>query len=148
MSVYRHVQGPSEYIATDYGSVHWGVNLGVGWKAAVNFAYPEWREAAESIHQVYKSWRWSRAKNVTIGQFLTLTPPMADGFVSLRFHRRSSSFSLRDKSYNHHLRRVTCRIFLLLEDKPSRKNIKIDPNANAKGASLPKVALKLVELCF
>lgn len=54
VSVYRHVQGPSEYIATDYGSVHWGVNLGVGWKAAVNFAYPEWREAAESIHQVYK----------------------------------------------------------------------------------------------
>ena len=52
--VYRHLQGPSEYIATDYGSVHWGVNLGVGWKAAVNFAYPEWREAAESVHQMYK----------------------------------------------------------------------------------------------
>jgi hypothetical protein len=52
--VYRHLQGPSEYIATDYGSVHWGVNLGVGWKAAVNFAYPEWREAAESVHLMYK----------------------------------------------------------------------------------------------
>jgi hypothetical protein len=51
--VYRHLQGPSEYIATDYGSVHWGVNLGVGWKAAVNFAYPDWREAAESVHRVY-----------------------------------------------------------------------------------------------
>ena len=34
--VYRHVQGPGEYVVTDYGSVHWGVNLGVGWKAAVN----------------------------------------------------------------------------------------------------------------
>lgn len=54
IQVYRHLQGPSEYVATDYGSVHWGVNLGVGWKAAVNFAYPEWREAAESVHQVYK----------------------------------------------------------------------------------------------
>ena len=30
------------------------MNLGVGWKAAVNFAYPEWREAAESVHQMYK----------------------------------------------------------------------------------------------
>lgn len=54
IDVYRHLQGPSEYIATDYGSVHWGVNLGVGWKAAVNFAYPGWREAAEGVHQMYK----------------------------------------------------------------------------------------------
>jgi hypothetical protein len=52
--VYRHLQGPSEYIATDYGSVHWGVNLGIGWKAAVNFAFPDWREAAQGIHLEYK----------------------------------------------------------------------------------------------
>ena len=25
----------SEYTATDYGSVHWGVTFGIGWKAAV-----------------------------------------------------------------------------------------------------------------
>ncbi|EEH59981.1 uncharacterized protein MICPUCDRAFT_55793 [Micromonas pusilla CCMP1545] len=54
ISVFRHLQGPSEYIATDYGSVHWGVNIGVGWKAAVNFAYPSWRKAAESVHLIYK----------------------------------------------------------------------------------------------
>jgi hypothetical protein len=52
--VYRHLQGPSEYIATDYGSVHWGVNLGIGWKAAVNFAFPDWWEAAQGIHLEYK----------------------------------------------------------------------------------------------
>ena len=31
-----------------------GVNIGVGWKAAVNFAYPSWRKAAESVHLIYK----------------------------------------------------------------------------------------------
>ncbi|KAK3281975.1 hypothetical protein CYMTET_10264 [Cymbomonas tetramitiformis] len=51
--VYRHVQGPGEYILTDYGSVHWGVNLGVGWKAAVNFAFPGWAEKAKEVDDVY-----------------------------------------------------------------------------------------------
>ena len=51
--VYRHVQGPGDYVVTDYGSVHWGVNLGVGWKAAVNFAFEDWRPAAEQVHAVY-----------------------------------------------------------------------------------------------
>ena len=51
--VYRHVQGPGDYVVTDYGSVHWGVNLGVGWKAAVNFAFEDWRPAAEQVDAVY-----------------------------------------------------------------------------------------------
>ena len=55
VQIFRHLQGPSEYIVTDYGSVHWGVNLGVGWKAAVNFAYSEWRSAAEELHLVYRT---------------------------------------------------------------------------------------------
>jgi hypothetical protein len=54
LKVYRHVQGPGEYVVTDYGSVHWGVNLGVGWKAAVNFAYPDWRAAAEKVDLEYR----------------------------------------------------------------------------------------------
>ena len=54
INVYHHLQGPSEYVVTDYGSVHWGVNLGVGWKAAVNFAYADWRVSAEVVHNVYK----------------------------------------------------------------------------------------------
>ena len=52
---FEHLQGPSEYILTDYGAVHWGVNLGVGWKAAVNFAFRDWRKAAQSIHCVYRN---------------------------------------------------------------------------------------------
>lgn len=52
--VYRHVQGPGEYIVTDYGSVHWGVNLGVGWKAAVNFAFDGWLPAAKEVDRVYR----------------------------------------------------------------------------------------------
>jgi hypothetical protein len=48
------VQGPGEYVVTDYGSVHWGVNLGVGWNAAVNFAYPDWRAAAEKVDLEYR----------------------------------------------------------------------------------------------
>ena len=55
ITVYHHLQGPSEYILTDYGAVHWGVNLGVGWKAAVNFAFRDWRKAAQSIHCVYRN---------------------------------------------------------------------------------------------
>ena len=54
INVFHHLQGPSEYVITDYGSVHWGVNLGVGWKAAVNFAFSDWRAAAELVHLVYK----------------------------------------------------------------------------------------------
>ena len=52
--VYKHVQGPGDYVVTDYGSVHWGVNLGDGWKAAVNFAYMDWKSAAEEVDDVYK----------------------------------------------------------------------------------------------
>ena len=52
--VYRHVQRAGEYVVTDYGSVHWGVNLGDGWKAAVNFAYMDWKPAAEEVNEVYK----------------------------------------------------------------------------------------------
>lgn len=52
--VYKHVQGPGDYVVTDYGSVHWGVNLGDGWKAAVNFAYMDWKPAAEEVDDVYK----------------------------------------------------------------------------------------------
>jgi len=40
--VFRTVQCPGDYVLTDYGAVHWGINLGVGWKAAVNFAFPCW----------------------------------------------------------------------------------------------------------
>jgi hypothetical protein len=47
--VYRTVQGPGEYVLTDYGAVHWGVNLGVGWKAAVNFAFPGWLKSAREV---------------------------------------------------------------------------------------------------
>ena len=54
IEVYRHLQGPGEYVATDYGAAHWGVNLGVGWKAAVNFAFGEWRAAAEGVHEQYR----------------------------------------------------------------------------------------------
>ena len=54
LKVYRHVQGPGEYVITDYGSVHWGVNLGVGWKAAVNFAFLDWRDAAEKVDLEYR----------------------------------------------------------------------------------------------
>ena len=53
LEVFRHVQGPGEYVVTDYGSVHWGVNLGVGWKAAVNFAYVDWKAAAQKIDKEY-----------------------------------------------------------------------------------------------
>ena len=53
LKVFRHVQGPGEYVVTDYGSVHWGVNLGVGWKSAVNFGCEEWRAAAEQVDGVY-----------------------------------------------------------------------------------------------
>ena len=53
LMVYRHVQGPGEYVVTDYGSVHWGMNLGVGWKSAVNFGCEEWRAAAEQVDGVY-----------------------------------------------------------------------------------------------
>ena len=53
--VYRHVQGPGDYVITDYGSVHWGVNLGHGWKAAVNFAYMDWKPAAEEVDKVYST---------------------------------------------------------------------------------------------
>jgi len=52
--VYRHVQRAGDYVVTDYGSVHWGVNLGDGWKAAVNFAYMNWKNAAEEVDKVYK----------------------------------------------------------------------------------------------
>lgn len=52
--VYRHVQKGGEYVITDYGSVHWGVNLGVGWKAAVNFAFPKWYSKAREVDAVYK----------------------------------------------------------------------------------------------
>jgi hypothetical protein len=38
-----------DYVLTDYGAVHWGINLGVGWKAAVNFAFPCWLKAAEEV---------------------------------------------------------------------------------------------------
>ena len=54
ITVYHHLQGPSEYVVTDYGAVHWGVNIGVGWKAAVNFAFCDWRKAAQDIHTVYR----------------------------------------------------------------------------------------------
>ena len=54
LKVYRHVQGPGEYVVTDYGSVHWGVNLGVGWKAAVNFAYLDWKAAAQKVDLEYR----------------------------------------------------------------------------------------------
>lgn len=47
--VYRTVQGPGDYVLTDYGAVHWGVNLGVGWKAAVNFAFRNWLAAAKEV---------------------------------------------------------------------------------------------------
>ena len=40
-------------MVTDYGSVHWGVNLGVGWKAATNYAFPEWLEAAREVDAAY-----------------------------------------------------------------------------------------------
>ena len=53
LQVYRHVQGPGEYVVTDYGSVHWGVNLGVGWKSAVNFGCEEWHAAATHVDGVY-----------------------------------------------------------------------------------------------
>ncbi|KAK3284618.1 hypothetical protein CYMTET_7744 [Cymbomonas tetramitiformis] len=52
--VYRHVQGPGEYILTDYGSVHWGVNIGVGWKTSVNFAFPGWSDKAKEVDEVYR----------------------------------------------------------------------------------------------
>ncbi|KAK3275273.1 hypothetical protein CYMTET_16582 [Cymbomonas tetramitiformis] len=52
--VYRHVQSPGDYIVTDYGAVHWGINLGVGWKAALNFAFPGWSMAAAEVHETYK----------------------------------------------------------------------------------------------
>jgi hypothetical protein len=51
--VYRHVQRAGDYVVTDYGSVHWGVNLGDGWKAAVNFAYMDWKNAANEVNEVY-----------------------------------------------------------------------------------------------
>ena len=54
LRVYRHVQKPGDYVVTDYGSVHWGVNLGAGWKAAVNFAYLGWKPAAEEVNEVYR----------------------------------------------------------------------------------------------
>jgi hypothetical protein len=54
LRVYRHVQRPGDYVITDYGSVHWGVNLGHGWKAAVNYAYTDWKAAAMEVDQVYK----------------------------------------------------------------------------------------------
>jgi len=53
LRVHRHVQGPGEYVITDYGAVHWGVNLGVGWKSAVNFACEEWHAAAQQVDAVY-----------------------------------------------------------------------------------------------
>jgi len=53
VAVHRHVQGPGEYVITDYGSVHWGVNVGVGWKVAVNFAFEEWGLAAAFVDDVY-----------------------------------------------------------------------------------------------
>ena len=52
--VYRHVQRAGDYVVTDYGSVHWGVNLGDGWKAAVNFAYVDWKIAAKEVDEVYR----------------------------------------------------------------------------------------------
>lgn len=54
LRVYRHVQTPGDYVVTDYGSVHWGLNLGAGWKAAVNFAYLGWKPAAEEVNAVYR----------------------------------------------------------------------------------------------
>ena len=54
LRVYRHVQKPGDYVVTDYGSVHWGVNLGAGWKAAVNFAYLGWKPAAQEVNEVYR----------------------------------------------------------------------------------------------
>ncbi|OUS43484.1 hypothetical protein BE221DRAFT_194930 [Ostreococcus tauri] len=52
--VYRHVQRAGDYVVSDYGSIHWGVNLGDGWKAAVNFAYVDWKPAAEEVNEVYR----------------------------------------------------------------------------------------------